>query len=488
MVLIVVDQLRGSEIDNAAPLWQHEFGFKMLRERSRWFKNAKHGHARTETAAGHATIGTGLHPRFHGIIDKSIFLRDQKRRVSVCAFGTPPCSADALLEPTLGERLKDKFPGARVVAFANKGRSANLLAGRQADLVVWWDDDKGELVGRAGTSYRLPTWVRQHHQELMQQVGTTWELPKLPAPFDTRVDARDSEVDVGFGKIFPHTPREAVDVRSIWEYYPASDEVMIDLALRSLDEMQLGRHSQPDLLLVSLSSVDITGHIFDVDSLEYAAALWATDTALSKLVGTIQKKLGAQVVFALTSDHGVAPAPAEVRAQGGQSGRFWVGELQSLIMDALRGVDLSAELTAIADPYVYLDKISPQKKSQVLAATVAALQRHPRIYKAWSVDQLAIDPDPIARLVFENSHLGRSGDVAFVTVPNFFMVADKDADYRASHGSPWDYDRHVPVFLWGGNVSAKVVESEVAVIDLVRTLADLLGLPADPRGGRALLQ
>ena len=49
---------------------------------------------------------------------------------------------------------------------------------------------------------------------------------------------------------------------------------------------------------------------------------------------------------------------------------------------------------------------------------------------------------------------------------------------RASHGSPWTYDRHVPIFVMGPGISTALVEELVSPESIARTLAARLGITA----------
>ena len=49
---------------------------------------------------------------------------------------------------------------------------------------------------------------------------------------------------------------------------------------------------------------------------------------------------------------------------------------------------------------------------------------------------------------------------------------------RTSHGSPYYYDRHVPMIFLGGTISAGVSSDRVATVDMAPTLAWLTDTPA----------
>ena len=84
---------------------------------------------------------------------------------------------------------------------------------------------------------------------------------------------------------------------------------------------------------------------------------------------------------------------------------------------------------------------------------------------------------------------GRSGQIFLVPREGDFIV-DRNPLYAFMHGSPWDYDTHIPLLLYGspfisrGNSSAHVTQQ-----DVVPTLAALLGTaPPATAVGRTLRQ
>lgn len=54
---------------------------------------------------------------------------------------------------------------------------------------------------------------------------------------------------------------------------------------------------------------------------------------------------------------------------------------------------------------------------------------------------------------------------------------DGEAD-PASHGSPYYYDRHVPIIFMGRRVPAGASEEPVSTVDVAPTLARLAGIEA----------
>lgn len=73
----MVDQMRADYLDRFAPLFAPDGGLERIRTRALRFPDARHRHATTATAPGHATLATGVDPARHGIVNNSFQLGDR---------------------------------------------------------------------------------------------------------------------------------------------------------------------------------------------------------------------------------------------------------------------------------------------------------------------------------------------------------------------------------------------------------------------------
>src|SRR4029453_65568 len=80
VVVISVDQMRADYLERFRP-WFGPDGFNRFLEKGAVFPQARHRHSTTFTGPGHASIGTGLDPRDHGIVGNIWY--DVRRRESV---------------------------------------------------------------------------------------------------------------------------------------------------------------------------------------------------------------------------------------------------------------------------------------------------------------------------------------------------------------------------------------------------------------------
>jgi predicted AlkP superfamily pyrophosphatase or phosphodiesterase len=76
---------------------------------------------------------------------------------------------------------------------------------------------------------------------------------------------------------------------------------------------------------------------------------------------------------------------------------------------------------------------------------------------------------------------GRSGDVLFVLKP-FHVISTEPTG--SNHGTPYAYDRQVPLVLAGKGVKPGVYPQEISTTDVAPTVAALLemGIPSSAEG------
>lgn len=83
---------------------------------------------------------------------------------------------------------------------------------------------------------------------------------------------------------------------------------------------------------------------------------------------------------------------------------------------------------------------------------------------------------------------GRSGQIFLVPREREFLV-DRNPLYAFMHGSPWNYDTHIPLLLYGPPFFKQTVSTEAAAQqDIAPTLAALLGTSAPSSASGRVLQ
>jgi hypothetical protein len=127
-------------------------------------------HYPSVTAVGHAARLTGAPPSISGIIGNDWYDRALKRNVTsvedpatrlLGGREAAGCSPHRLRVSAIGDELKMAHPGSRVIGISHKDRSAILMAGRMADLALWWDMQTGAFVSSTWYVPELPKWAAE---------------------------------------------------------------------------------------------------------------------------------------------------------------------------------------------------------------------------------------------------------------------------------------------------------------------------------------
>jgi hypothetical protein len=137
---------------------------------------------------------------------------------------------------------------------------------------------------------------------------------------------------------------------------------------------------------------------------------------------------------------------------------------------------------------LYLDDhLKGAERQRALDAAIAVYRRHPQVAAVFSKAEIAATAvptgDPTKWSVIERVRASfdpaRSGDLYVVLKPNITPIGHA-AGSVATHGSPWDYDRRVPILFWRKGMAAANHPEPVETTDIMPTLAATIGLAVDP--------
>jgi predicted AlkP superfamily pyrophosphatase or phosphodiesterase len=506
LVTVVVDQMRADYLQQFNKHWKN--GFRTLLDQGMVFENARYPYLVTVTCAGHATIGTGAFPHRHGMINNTWWQRKERALTGCSAdpktteitYGRPirlGNSAANLLTPTLADELRSQKPGARVVSVSMKARSAISLAGRAADAIVWFDDPSGSwATSTAFAKGPVPVvkeFVDQNPYE--KDLGRVWTLS---APAGTYVN-RDAGVGerppTGWNGLFPHpiNGRGGVDAQffALWQATPLADGYLGRLAASLVDSLKLGQREGTDFLGVSFSVLDDVGHAFGPDSREIEDVLRQLDVTLGTLIAHLDATVGrANYVLALSADHGVAPIPVPPRG-----GRIATDDVRERIEDALATAwgppktGTYVESVNFTDVYFADGVFNRLRGNPTLLSTVTrGLEEIPGVSRVLRTDQLSDSSrDPIVRMAALSYMSSRSGEL-MVVPKEYWFLGGRNLGTGTTHGSPHEYDTHVPLILFGGLIKNGRSSTPATPADIAPTLGSLAGVRLPQAEGHALVE
>lgn len=506
IVAISVDQFSADLFNEYRPVFTD--GFKRL-ENGIVFPRGHQGHAATETCPGHSTILTGSRPARTGIIANDwqvpTLPRKQGNKTTYDVYcaedpGAPGSdvssgviSAHFLRVPTLGDRLKAIEPRTRVASVSGKDRAAIMMGGHNSDVTLWWD-------GKAFTTYNgreatIPAGIDAVNARAKAALATRDDA-KLPAQCTAKALAVAVGGNATVGILQPRKPN---DERS-WRASPEFDTAILDAALATLGAMKLGSGANTDVLAVSFSATDYVGHTYGTEGAEMCTQVIALDHTLGKLFEALDKT-GVAYVAMLTADHGGHDLPerndihglpaaqrVDVAVSAKEMGRTLAKQF-GLSEDVLLGRSVFGDM--------YLSTSVPaEKHAAVLDAAVRLYRSHPQVAAVFTKSELIAAPAPAGPVdewtLLERAKASfdpeRSGDFIVLLKPYVTPIPEGGVGYVATHGSPWNYDRRVPILFWWKGVRGFEQPNAVETADILPTLASFIGLeiPAGEIDGRCL--
>ena len=402
-------------------------------------------------------------------------------------------SARRLMTTTLADEMRMQgSPAPRVVSISLKARSAINLGGHRPDAVIWLDEPNGEWVTSTAFS-KTPVpyfadYIARH--PLKNEMGRRWDrsLPKDRYLYDGSQHGRQGTALIT--KDFPHTVQgdgSEVDgaFTDAWESSPYSDAYLAGLAAAALDSLKMGRGAGIDFLGISFSALDKVGHDFGPDSHEVQDVLIHLDRVIGALLDKLDKDVGrGNYVVGLTADHGVAPVPERVKAQGFDAGRINTVTVGRQIDGVLaRELGPGAYRTRVIYNDIYFNDGVYLKLTQNAVAMDAVLETVRKTQGVWRVykkGELSAS-DPFTRASALGHYEGRSGDLKMLG-RSYWITSSS----TSTHGTGHRYDTRVPVILFGAGIRKGEYLQPSAPIDLAPTLAFLTGITLPDAMGRVL--
>jgi predicted AlkP superfamily pyrophosphatase or phosphodiesterase len=497
VVFVSVDQMRADYLERFRPLFTS--GLRALVERGAVFTNARYRHASTETGPGHSVLLSGRSPRSSGIVSNSWYDRTLRERVNVVGDVTVRVlgGAGRTASPayfngfTVGDMLKTRSPASKVVGVSLKDRAAILMAGQRADGAYWYEPAAGRFVTSSWYMAEAPRWLESWNSRRLPDAyaGRVWErlLPD-PAAY-VRYAGEDDVKGEADGKdtVFPHRFPSAPPSLEFYDDLrrsPFADEMLFDLATAAMKAHDLGTDEATDILAVSFSACDVIGHTYGPDSQEQMDNFLRLDRTLGRLLDEAERRAGKdRVLVVLTADHGVMPLVEVLRAKGIDARRATSEELSGPVERALAARFPGASgLLADPDPTDYvLDRAAIARqglKVEDVEGTIREALLSTGLVDAVYTPAQLMGPKPAGDPFFDLHQRAffapRSADLV-VRIKKYVYLGGYVGG--TGHGTPYDYDRHVPIVFMGPGIVPGWRDVETGPEDIAWTLGRLLGLP-----------
>ncbi len=495
VVGIVVDQMRWDFLYRYSARYSAN-GFKRLLGEGFSCENALIPYTPTYTAVGHTCIYTGSVPAIDGIVGNNWWDKASQRNVycsedsSVKTVGAPDGtngkqSPKNLLVTTIGDeiRLSNNFRS-KVIGVALKDRGSILPAGHSATAAYWYDVNSGNWITSTYYMTDLPKWASDFNAKKIvdKYYENGWNtLYPINTYTQSTADEKDYE-NKPFDKDqtkFPYALKQFVGKKygSI-ATTPFGNSMTFDMAKAALDNEQLGKGAETDMLCVSLSSTDYVGHSFGPNSIETEDTYLRLDKDLGDFLSYLDAKIGkGQYTVFLSADHGVAHVPAFMKENKLPGGTFSEGDAMKQMNTSLKekfGVDKL--VVAVMNYQVHLNHpIIDSAKADEAAITkwvIGYLQQQDAISQVFAINNMIATPLPTKmKDMFTNGYFpARSGDIQIVLKPGYI----DGGKTGTTHGLWAPYDAHIPMVFYGWGIKHGHTNRETYMTDIAPTITALL--------------
>lgn len=362
VVLFSLDQGRNDYLN----IYGNSFPFlkKHIIAKGAAFAHGKINYAKTETAVGHASVGTGTIPGLHGIIGNNILMADGSFPLAIDDgnakpnFGHGNLSPHNILVPTLADELDRRYNNRSIILSSSSyGRAAIGIAGHGA----YYKDRDHSYTGAdkdivfqcnlyTGAPYTntdfyfLPDYLRVkenpdiHFKQWMKKYynldieNTSWThslevFDRSPYSFLTgSIGHSTASFPWGETYTFNHAiikkgEPEPDSIQSYQEYVegtiklstkyvnasftPFIDLWNFDLNLMIMEKEGIGKDNVPDLVFFHEKSLDLIAHVYGVYSGEVYSYLFFGDYMIQKVINWLDKNIGQDnYTIVLFGDHG----------------------------------------------------------------------------------------------------------------------------------------------------------------------------------------
>ena len=492
VVTIVIDQFSANLFNQ----YRDDFtgGLATLARQGRVHANGFQQHGLTETCPGHSTVLTGMNPTRTGI-PANDWIDPATGKEVYCLFAPQNHLAhgddttdngvvgpDQLQATTLADWLKAASPQSRVYAVSGKDRGAINLNGHRGDGAYWFTDGFGFTTyvepGQTAEGRLQP--VAALNRRIMERLRAT------PPSWTYTHDAcrrLDGEWQINGRTFNSSLPPQNFAV----DNSPILDELTLEAATELLETQQLGRRGTVDMLGVSLSGTDRIGHGYGTQGPEMCEQMFRLDAALGRFL----ERLPQGTVVVLTADHGGSDFVERLAVRGYPHAHRADPQRLAAINETLKAQFGVADgpLSSGGSGLVVGDKdqkaLPEPLRARIIEAALPLLRANPDVAFAESRDVLLGEPLPPADLTPDlmtvrqrmrlSTVAGRSPDI-IVALSENVVSGGRVGGTISNHGTPWDYDRRVPIIFWWPGAEGQERFLPIRTIDISPTLAPIIGV------------
>ncbi len=285
-VVAVVDGLTAENLSALRPYWQ-QGGLRTMSEEA-YQTTIAYPHLVYGGNETTATLMTGTTPDRHGYTMDSYFLRRDRQVHSmledkeVRGIGTSSrVSPQALLAQTMTDRMRLRYPQAKIYAIGQTPETSVVLAGHAANACCWIDSETRQWVATAAYSEGLPSAAfDQNKDNKIETLCARMWTPRMDIP--AYMCPTEYERKKGF----------SYEVGKVLLQAPEANTLVIELALDIQKSEQLGKDASPDMLMLQLHTLSPNAASDYITSAEQEDLYLRLNQDLGFLMEQLDKRIG----------------------------------------------------------------------------------------------------------------------------------------------------------------------------------------------------
>lgn len=430
-----------------------------------------------------ATLATGTLPSMHGIVSMQWYDRNNDNAPCYLARRSAPCEDTAhnginsgydsshFTAETLAQAVTASHPQSRAITIAQTSQSAIALAGSNGE--CYWIDKSGRWATASCYAESLPSWVNGYNLVGMNRVFAigTWfgkyGKSQYHNEFATVVKVYDSAVAQQANKA------PLSDWVDELRYTPAGNGATFEFAKRCIDQLLDAKNEGGCRLLnICLDTPCNIVERYGTNSIEYEDMLYCLDTTLAEFFAHLYSKTSVEdVLVTLTAARGTLPTEKQRTTEQFNSRKMLI--ILNAFLSARYGQ--GDWVLGYHNKSIYLNRnlIYKHKLSvgeiQSEAATFVMQMRGVANATAGTSLQNGQSSNTIQRLMQNAYNARMSGDIIVALLPR--TIDDTDSQQLSAGGSPYNYDRHVPLIFYYGGSTAEYCSQMVSTTSIAATTA-----------------
>ena len=472
VVGIVIDQLDEESLEKLLPVFGTD-GLKRLWTDGYNRTNATFDYDDMDRASAVASIYTGASPFQHGIVanrwmnTKTLMPASPVDDGNYKGINTIEMSSPGkLLATNLADELKLGYAGRSKVCSIAIERDAAILAGGHDPDVVLWINNTDARWSSSDYYGKLPQWVNERNDSTTK--STSWR-PALET--SSYIPVSDHERMRPFYYL--------LQKKDVWDWRttPFANDRITEMALASIDGLELGQDDDPDLLALTYYAGNFKHTPNSIWSLEQQDIYVRLDQTIAELVNTIKSKVGLDnVLFFLTSTgylENAAPELGGTRIPTGQVSMERTTALLNLYLGAKYGTD--NWIRTFHRNHIYLNHDLIEEKGlslhEILESCVDLLVQVTGIKSVLVLrDMMSTVPDMEAVRKRNGLNASWSGDIIIDAIPGWGISDEKEGTviYRKPVAKP------VPMILYGNGIRAEVNHEPISLSVLAPTVSNII--------------